>query len=196
MKLIGLTGTSGSGKGYIAALFAAQGICAIDTDAIVHRLYRENLSCIEELEKAFGSLQTEQGEIDRKKLAAIVFADRDKLQLLNAIVHRYVKSEVGTICQTEQERGTELLLLDAPQLFEAGMEQLCDRVIAVIAPLDLRIERIMERDKISRMRVEERIRNQYTDDYFERNADYVIYNDGKHTVNEQVESIIRELQYG
>lgn len=195
MKLIGLTGTSGSGKGYVAELFAAEGILSIDTDAIVHSLYRENALCIEELEKTFGSLQNEQGEIDRKKLAAIVFADPEKLKLLNAIVHRFVKAEVFAICQTEEKRGTKFLLLDAPQLFEAGMESLCHRIVAVVAPREVRIERIMERDQIDRVRIEERLRNQHTDEFFEQHADYVIYNDGKHAVSEQVKSIIRELQY-
>lgn len=195
MKLIGLTGTSGSGKGYVSEIFAANGIASIDTDSIVHALYREDSACIAALEIAFGPLQTEAGEIDRKKLASIVFADPAQLDLLNRIVHRFVREKVNAICREEDARGTRVLLLDAPQLFEAGMESLCDRIIAVVAPREVRIERIKTRDQIDRVRIEERLRNQHSDSFFEQHADYVICNDGKHSVSEQVERIIREVQY-
>ena len=97
MKLIGLTGTTGSGKGYVAKQFARYGISCVDTDAVVHRLYAENQDCITMLVKSFGDILTADGSIDRKKLAPIVFSNPSHLQTLNCIVHRFVKEEVERI---------------------------------------------------------------------------------------------------
>lgn len=194
MKLIGLTGTTGSGKGYVSALFAKQGFACVDTDDIVHRLYSENHSCIAQLTAVFGDILAEDGSIDRKKLAPIVFSDPFLLKRLNEIVHRYVKDEVERISAQSEKAGEEYLLLDAPQLYEAGMDSICYRVIAVTAPTELRISRICARDNLSRKAAETRIACQHTDAFFEAHADYVIRNDGTHSVEELVNTIIGELR--
>ena len=196
MKLIGLTGTSGSGKGFVAALFARRGIDSIDTDDVVHRLYRENEACIAALESAFGTLRDESGAIDRRKLAGIVFADEEKLSTLNTIVHRFVRSEVARICREREAEDCAFLLLDAPQLYEAGMETLCHKVVAVIAPEALRLERVCRRDQIDRAAALQRFCHQHTDEFFEKRADYLIRNDGVSSVSEQVDRIIGELKNG
>ncbi len=194
MKLIGLTGTSGSGKGYVCALFARIGIDSVNTDAIVHRLYREDGACIARLEEAFGPLCGADGSIDRRKLASIVFADAAKLALLNSIVHSYVKREVERICGQKEAEGCQLLLLDAPQLYEAGMDSICDRVIAVTAPEELRLKRICARDGIDPDAVMCRFRNQHSDAFFAQRADHLICNDGRESLQAQVDRIIGELQ--
>lgn len=196
MKLIGLTGTTGSGKGYVASLFAMAGIDSIDTDAVVHRLYRQDAECIAELQRFFGSVLATDGSIDRKKLASIVFSNPRQLETLNSIVHRYVKREVDRICLDKEREGCDLLLLDAPLLYEARMESLCYRVIAVTAPEPVRILRICARDGIDEAAAVQRIKNQHTDAFFEANADYVICNDGQASVQEQINRIIGELRNG
>ena len=196
MKRIGLTGTSGSGKGYVSACFAGYGIESVDTDAVVHRLYRENRECIDAIESAFGAVRAADGSVDRKKLAAIVFADPEKLSVLNAIVHGYVRAEVERICEKRASEGCEVLLIDAPQLYEAGMDALCDAVIAVVAPESLRLERICARDGIDPAAALQRICNQHPDAFFEARADYVIRNDGVCAVEAQVERIVGEWKHG
>ena len=196
MKLIGLTGTTGSGKGYASACFMREGIESIDTDAIVHRLYREDEACINELENAFGAIRREDGSVDRKRLAAIVFSDGKHLARLNQIVHKYVWREVERISKEKERTGTQYLILDAPLLYEAGMEKLCDCVIAVTAPESLRIQRICIRDGIDEIAAEQRIHNQHEDSFFVKNADYVILNDGRESVEVQVKRIIGELNNG
>jgi dephospho-CoA kinase len=196
MKLIGLTGTTGSGKGYVSAYFARAGINSIDTDAIVHRLYRDDEECIGALEQAFGEIRAEDGSVDRKRLASIVFADREKLATLNSIVHKYVAREVERICHAKEREGCDLLLLDAPQLYEAGMERICYRVIAVTAPQSVRKARICARDHLDAEAADKRIGNQHSDAFFEAKADYVIHNDGQASVSKQVERIIGELKNG
>ena len=196
MKLIGLTGTTGSGKGYVSAVFSEMGISSIDTDAIVHRMYREDRECIAKLQEAFGEITVEDGSVDRKKLASIVFADKEKLEMLNSIVHRMVRREVDRICLAKKQEGCSLLLLDAPLLYEAGMEDLCHRVIAVTAPESIRLQRICARDRINLEAAEQRMKNQHSDAYFAEKADFVICNDGKTSVPNQVEQIIGELRNG
>lgn len=196
MKLIGLTGTTGSGKGYVSALFACNGILSVDTDGIVHRLYREDQSCIDLLTKEFGDIRAEDGSIDRKKLSTIVFADRSRLATLNQIVHQLVKAEVEKLSMLHAQKGEEYLLIDAPQLYEAGMEKICHKVIAVVAPTELRIARICARDGITREAAEARIAAQHTDAFFEATADFVICNDGVQSVSEQVDRIMGELNNG
>ena len=196
MELIGLTGTTGSGKGYVAALFARYGIFCVDTDAIVHRLYREERACIAQLASEFGDILAKDGSVDRRKLASIVFADRERLQTLNRIVHVWVKDEVEKISQFHAQNGETYLLIDAPQLYEAGMDEICHRVIAVVAPMDLRIARICARDALQREAAMARIASQHSDAFFKERADYVICNDGIRSVEEQVDSIAGELGYG
>ena len=196
MKLIGLTGTTGSGKGYVSVFFARAGIESIDTDAIVHRLYREDEDCIGALVQAFGEIRAEDGSVNRKMLASIVFADRSKLATLNSIVHKYVAREVERICLAKEKEGCDLLLLDAPQLYEAGMERICHRVVAVTAPESVRKARICARDHLDEAAADKRIRNQHSDAFFEAKADYVINNDGQASVSTQVERIIGELRNG
>lgn len=196
MKLIGLTGTTGSGKGFVANEFARLGISCVDTDRIVHRLYIENQDCITALTGAFGDILASDGSIDRKKLAPIVFSDSAKLQMLNGIVHGFVRAEVEKIAAERAQNGEVYLLVDAPQLYEAGMDADCYRVIAVIAPEEIRIRRICARDSITREAAMARIAAQHSDAFFKEHADYVICNDGIQPVTAQIHRIAGELGYG
>lgn len=194
MKILGITGRSGSGKGYVCALFAELGIPMIDTDAIVHDLYRENDACIAELESAFGALRSEDGSIDRKKLAQIVFSDAEKLKTLNSIVHRYVKREIEKSCARLEAEDAPAVLVDAPQLFEAHLESSCDLIIAVTAPESLRVERIRKRDGITEAGAQARLAHQHEDSFFEAHADVVIVNDGSSDVKEQVRALLDRIR--
>lgn len=193
MKILGITGRSGSGKGYVCALFAKHAIPTVDTDAIVHALYRENDACIVELEHAFGALRSEDGSIDRKKLAQIVFSDRSKLAQLNAIVHRYVTEEVKRLCACYEQEGVAAVLVDAPQLYEAHLETVCDHVIAVVAPEPLRVERIRKRDGLTEEGAQARLTSQLDDAYFRSHADTVIVNDGDSDVEGQVAALLSRI---
>ncbi len=196
MKLIGLTGPSGSGKGYVAAVFAQYKIASVDTDAIVHCLYREDEDCIAELEQTFGPLTDDSGQIDRRRLAAMVFADPDQLARLNAIVHRYVWAKVEQIADAHRLAGEEFLLIDAPLLYEAGMDRLCQKVIAVIAPRELRKARLLARDERTSEEIDRRMNGQPADEFYTARADYVLCNDGSQSPEDFVRQILREVQDG
>jgi len=173
---IGITGGSGSGKGYICAILTEMGFPCIDTDRVVHNLYSQNTECQNELRSEFGDGIFENGVLVRARLARIVFSDPKKLAALNLIVHKYVIMECDRICNVLFSQGNTAVFIDAPQLYEAGMDKHLDAVIAVLAPRDIRISRILMRDCITESQANSRLDNQHTDDFFMKNADYVIQN--------------------
>ena len=178
MKVIGLCGGSGSGKGCVAKMLADRGFLHIDTDAVYHALTSRPSECTEELRREFGeSVIAEDGSLDRRALAAVVFGDggEQRRAALNGITHRYVLSEVRRIIR-ENEGRFAAVIVDAPLLYESGFDSECDSVIAVIAPTEIRIDRIIKRDGVSREQAQRRIAAQISDTELGHRADYVINN--------------------
>ena len=175
MTLIGLCGPSGSGKTLVGSLFAMEGFAHIDCDKVVHeKLYkREDVRAA--IAKHFGvHLLTEEG-VDRKALRDIVFGDGEKLSLLNSIIKDAITHEV---LQAVEQADSEYVLLDAPTLFEAGLDQKCDAVIAMIAPYNTCVERIMNRDGIDRATAELRLSRQKNEEFFRKHCQHILENDG------------------
>lgn len=194
MILVGLTGTSGSGKGYVSRLFAERKIPSIDTDAVTHDLYSTNSECIAALAANFGDkILLPDGTIDRSKLADIVFSDREKLSLLNRIVHGFVLNETRSRI-VGYAKTCDIVLIDAPQLFESGFDRECDCTIAVIADVDVRVARICERDNKTVEQAMARIRNQHDDAFFAKKCDYVIVNNGTDELESQIDDVILALK--
>ncbi len=188
MLTVGLTGPSGAGKGTVAAIFARYGIPAIDTDAVYHELLFPPSPCLDELAERFGdSILAADGTLDRAALAEIVFAPGHAAELsaLNAISHRHVLREVRAMLEVNRMAEIPLTLVDAPQLFESGFDRECDLVLAVLAPHDVRLRRIMARDDLTQERAEARLSATLSDDVFQAKADHVIRNDGDHAALEQ-----------
>ena len=125
MVIIGLTGTTGAGKGEVGRMFADCGACVCDTDRIYHRLLAESEALKRELTDTFGEITDDAGNIDRKKLAPIVFADKEKLSALNRITHRYVLAETDRILAEAAAQGVTVGVIDAPMLFESGADKKC-----------------------------------------------------------------------
>ena len=182
MKVIGLCGGSGSGKGTVANMFLQYGIPCIDTDALYHDLTSKKTSCVEALCSEFGEgILNSDGSIDRKALADIVFFGEDsslKREALNRISHKYVLDEACKILSEYKNGGFAAVLVDAPLLFESGFDEKCDFVIAVVAKKEIRLSRIIERDKISEEKALRRIESQLPDEYLMQRARYVISNSG------------------
>ena len=196
MKIIGLTGGSGSGKSIVAAALAEHGIRALDTDAVYHQMISANTPCTQELIESFGSsVAAEGGGIDRAALRRIVFEDGalapQRLTLLNRITHKYVLAECETWLTALEKSGAAFGVIDAPQLYESGFDARCDAVIAVTAPQSLRISRIMARDAITEEQALKRIRAQKDDAFFASHADFLIVNDeNEEKVKKQVAEIL------
>lgn len=181
-KVIGITGRSGAGKSAACKIFEKLGIPAIDTDAVYHKILSQGGECTDELVLAFGEeILNEKALVERKKLAARVFGKENTpalLHTLNNITHKYIMAKTREIVQVHRERGARAVLIDAPQLFEAGVEKECDLTLGVIAPDALCIRRIMARDKISRENAEKRLAAQHDNDYFRTRCTAVIENVG------------------
>lgn len=193
MRVIGLTGPSGSGKSTVGEWFRKEGIPVIDADALYRQLLLPPSPCLDELTQRFGpQILTEQKELNRKALAAIVFSDAAELADLNRISHAHIMAEIRRQLRVLEQKGTPVAVLDAPQLFEAHADVLCNLVVSVLAPLPLRLARIVRRDGISETEALRRMQSQYDDDFFVRHSDVILQNDGDYRALEpQIQALLR-----
>lgn len=191
--LVGICGGSGCGKGLCAERFKKVGIPVIDADIVARKVTEKGSLALEEIKDAFGSeFISPDGELLRKKLGSLVFKNPDKLAILNKIIKKHIEEE--TLNEIKSQNAP-ILALDAPLLIEYGMDKMCDKVIAVLADKDKRIQRIMERDSISREDAKNRILSQKDDKFYIDKADYIVYNNGtKENVYEEVDKIILTLR--
>ncbi len=182
MKIIGLTGQSGAGKGAVCSAFAKHHIPAVDTDCVYHEILKERGACTDELVERFGTaILDANGLVDRRALGAIVFGSEDKeqsLSALNRITHKYVMEKTMSLVREWEKKGAKAVIIDAPQLFEAKADRVCDVVIGVLADRELRIGRIIARDGITREQALLRIDAQHEDAYYRTHCDYILENNG------------------
>ncbi len=171
--VIGITGGSGSGKTTLLQLIRDRGGLVLDCDAIYHDLLKTDDALLRSIEDRFPGTVTD-GILDRKKLGGIVFADEKALLDLNAITHAAVKNEV----LRRLEDKPKLAAIDAIGLFEGGLAPLCDATVAVTAPEQIRVQRLMAREGISEEYAKMRIDAQHEDGWFREQCDYVLENDG------------------
>ncbi len=176
MIRLAITGASGSGKGYLCAMLKERGIPCLDCDRVVHEIYKDP-AFTKELSALFSAdLADASGAVDRAKLRALVFADQDNMKALMQRVYPAVRARCIAFLQACAQEGKSFAAVDAPQLFEAGFEKDYDVIIAVLAPLEERIERIMKRDGITKAAALERIAHQMTDEEYAARSDAVIRN--------------------
>lgn len=171
MMKIGITGCIGSGKSTVCRLFAAKGIPVYDSDAAAKRLMAGPLR--ERVAARFGEAAYHGGELDRAFLAGIVFCDAQALADLNAIVHPAVMRDFEAWAAVQK---APYVVLESAILFEAGLESAVDRVVAVLAPAELRVERTCRRDGCDEDAVRRRIAAQADDDTLCAKADYALVN--------------------
>ena len=169
--IIGITGGTGCGKTTLLNEILKLGGLVLDCDAIYHQLLQTDTAMLSAIETRFPGV-VEDGRLNRKKLGAIVFADAGALLDLNAITHAAVKAEV----LRRLEEKPALAAIDAIGLFEGGLAELCDVTVAVTAPRELRIRRLMARDGITEEYAGCRIDAQHDESWFRQRCDYVLEN--------------------
>lgn len=177
MTIIGITGPTGAGKTTALREIERLGGAVIDCDGVYHELLERDTALQQELERAFGPLRDGQGKIDRKKLGTIVFGDPEKLEQLNAIAQTATVERTRQLLEAYRAQGRELVAIDAIALLESALKQLCHATVAVIAPPEVRVQRIMAREGISQEYAWSRVRAQKGDDYFTQGCGYTLYND-------------------
>lgn len=180
IKIVGLTGGIGSGKSTVAKIFKEYGSYVVDADKIAHEIMEPNLPAYNEILEFFGDeILYQDGRIKRKALAEIVFKDKSKLEVLNSITHKYIFIEMKRqIDYCIKNHKHNMIILDVPLLFNSDFPIPCDKTVAVVAERNLRIRRTIERDKCTAEKVEERMKNQLSDERLKELADYNIDNSG------------------
>ena len=171
--VIGITGGTGCGKTTLLNLIRERGGLVLDCDAIYHELLQTDKQMLSAINARFPGV-VENGALNRKKLGSIVFADKQALMDLNAITHSAVKREVVL----RLENAPRLAAIDAIGLFEGGLAELCHVTVAVTAPPEDRVRRLMARDGISEEYARSRIAAQKSDEWFREKCDHCLENHG------------------
>lgn len=182
---IGLTGPTGAGKGFVGEELKKRGFKIIDCDYYVRKAEEKGSPVLEELAAEFGDDILTDGELNRRLLAQRAFESKEKTDALNRIVH----PKVIELCRQQADG---LCVLDAPQLFEANAQEDCYKVITVVAPDEMRLERILKRDNLTARQAFIRMNAQFDNDYYIKRSDYVIYNDGRDIIN-QIDKIMEAI---
>lgn len=174
IKIIGLTGMSGAGKSTVCGILARSGFTVIDCDAVSRETSHDG-NFLNELRSRFPEdLLREDGQLDRERTARAIFGDSAKLRLYNRIIFPYIVYKI--IEKIKSARGD--VILDAPTLFDSGLDMICGRIIGVTASRDMCAERIMLRDGITKERALERLSAQRGEEFFRSRCDYIIENNG------------------
>lgn len=169
--IIGITGGTGCGKTTLLKVIAEKGGLILDCDAIYHRLLTTDKKLLDAIETRFPGV-VENGALQRKKLGAIVFSDENALLDLNRITHSAVKTEVLRQLHT----APALAAIDAIALFEGGLAELCDVTVAVTAPVEDRVQRLIKRDGITEAYARARIAAQHDEAWFQERCDWILKN--------------------
>lgn len=175
--MIGITGPTGAGKTTLLHEVEKLGGAVIDCDVVYHDLLESDIALQDSLEKAFGPLRDGSGKIDRKKLGEIVFNHPGKLKRLNSIAERQVTACGCQLIDQYRRQGRTLIAVDAISLQESLLWDMCDVTVAVLAPPEVRVERIMAREGISKEYAWARVKAQKPDEYFKRNCSHSLIND-------------------
>ena len=190
MKIIGLTGGIGSGKSTVLELFKFLGVKTYSADESAKKLVNTDPYLINLIKSSFGDNIYDKGILISRKLSKIVFEDTEKLKLLNSIIHPAVAKDFKLFLNSNNE---DYIVKEAAIIFETKSENNYDKIIFIQSPLEIRIERVINRDNISREEVMKRINNQLDENLIIDKCDYVIRNENKEDLEDKVLSIHLDL---
>lgn len=188
MIKIGVTGGIGSGKTVVSTLFRLHDIPVFDADKVARELNDTSSIIRAQLIFHFGEELYSGTRLNRKQLASLIFQDKEKLALVNGIIHPVVASSFNVWCSERKDHA--IVVIDAALLIEAGFHRIVDKVITVSAPETMRIERVMKRDQSARHEVEARMRHQLSEEEKINQSDFVIYNDNRQSLIAQVDALL------
>lgn len=191
--IIGITGSSGAGKSTVCEMIEkTYNSKTITADKIARKLSEKGTEYLNEIIQRFGNnVLTENGDLNRRKLANIIYSSKQKRQELNQITFKYIKKEIE-IEKEIKNSNNKIITIDAPLLIEADMKKLCDTTIAVVSEdKEIQIQRIIERDKIDRKHAVARLGAQHPNEFYTENCEYTIVNNEK--LEEQIKNVIEKI---
>ena len=190
--VLGITGGSGSGKSQVCKLLASMGAHILDADEIGHEVTARS-DVLREIEVAFGKeVIKDDGTLNRKVLGEIVFSSKEALETLNIITHKKIYDEIE---KRLAESGSDIVAIDAAVLKQTRLKDLCNFIVAVVAPINQRMQRIMQRDGLNEERALDRINSQPTDAQYAHGVDFVILNNGNvENLNRRVIEIFETIR--
>jgi dephospho-CoA kinase len=193
-KLIGLTGQSGAGKSTVLRYLEKAGLGSFDSDGAVRQLYTPGSACLRAVAAEFGNdILLENGNLNRGLLAQKAFSSGENTRRLNGLVHPFV---TALLLKKIKEERPEVLVIDAPQLFESDIDAMCDIIISVTANDDIRLKRIISRDSITEAQARQRMNAQLSEEFFRANSDFVIENNGSEAeLSAKTAQIIESLHF-
>jgi len=172
--IIGLTGQTGAGKSTVSQILSEKGLFVIDCDKVSRNVTKKGSPLLKKLADAFGcDIILQNGELDRASLAKKAFSSSEKTELLNSITHPAIINEIKKLIDGSEQ---ENIVLDAPTLFESGADKLCDKIICVLADVEVRKKRIAKRDNLNTEQISARISAQKQDSFYSDKSDVVIFN--------------------
>lgn len=192
MLKLGVTGGIGSGKTFVCTIISAMGYPVFNADYEAKMLINNDIRVINAIKNLFGDEIYINSELNRTKVAELVFSNPVMLEKLNSIVHPVVKDYFNQ--WANQNISKSIVVKEAAILFESGANIGLDKVIGVVSPLELRIKRVIERDNTSYEAVLNRIKNQYPQEELIKKCDYIIENDGVNLLLPQIIHVIDELE--
>ncbi|MGI6403006.1 MAG: dephospho-CoA kinase [Oscillospiraceae bacterium] len=194
--LVGLTGQTGAGKTVVSRYLQQKGYQVINADAVAREVVAKGSQCLLDLVLAFGvDILQADGTLNRRKLGDIVFTDPEKRKTLNRITFPYIQEEIFSRVEQLQQQGADIVFLDAPTLFESGTHKRCDQIVSVIAPPEIRLERILQRDDITQEQGKARMSAQHPDEFYTTRSHHVLVNDSSlPDLFAQVDEMLAELQ--
>ena len=177
MVTIGITGPTGAGKTTALRELEKLGGCVLDADAVYHELLEQNFELRQALTQRFGLMEDAQGHFDRKQLGAIVFRDTKAMEELNTITRPFILDALHTRLSQAEKEGYPASAVDVIRLFESGLDRICQVTLAVLAPSEIRVRRIMAREGISEEYARARVLAQPPDCFYTQRCDYTLVND-------------------
>ena len=193
MIIIGLTGQTGAGKSTVAKMLAKYGCVHIDADILAKTVIQSSETVLNSLKEEFGTGIFKKDALDRKALAKKAFSSIKNTEKLNEITHPAVTKAIEKIIESQREKGAKAVIIDAIALIESGEDKMCDFTVAVVAPRDVRFERITKRDSITARQANERIDAQKDESFYTDNCTYTVRNYGEYSLEKELEPIIARL---
>lgn len=179
ITVIGITGPSGAGKTTVLGVLEELGAAVIDCDELYHKLLREEAALLEGIRARFGPAVFDvEGDLDRKALGNVVFHDPAALAELNKLTHAAILAALDRLLAQAEREGRPAAAIDAIALVESGAAERCAVTVAVTAPADVRVKRLMAREGVSEDYARARVEAQRPDRFYEEHCDYVLRNDG------------------